>query len=353
MKHAILSVALLLTAGGLALAQEKFELPANEPALVYSLPRTELCVEVDVEKVTEIPGEFCQYSGRYLAEKDVITEEKTSYRVKEVRVHARAVSDPARTYVLTAMKDVPMQHIAVDRRGLLRGINVPPETATHKLPQGPQPKPEVLPAVDKPLPLTEEYMLASSVSKMAEGAARQIYRIRESRLSLLTADVDQLPADGESLKTMLKGMDDMEKELTELFVGTKRCEVRTHTLHLTPAAAMKDEVLFRLSPIEGLVDANDLSGSPFYINVTPETIDTYQPKSAGKKASAAQPLYSVLPATTQVSISDGKEVLFSRSFSMPQFGQTVPIPAELLQNKDVRIYIDENTGRLLTVASGK
>ena len=327
MKPSILITTALLLAGGIAPAQERFELPQGEPVLVYSLPRTGLCIEVDVEKTTETPGEFYQYSGRYLAEQDVITAGRVTYRVTGVRVKPRAEADPARTYAVAGSKECPLPAVSVDGRGLLRGINVPPEKAHHAL------------------PLTEEYMLASSTAKMAEGAAKQIYRIRESRLALLTADVDQLPADGESLRAMLDGMDSMERELTELFTGTTVHETSTHTLHLLPVAAMQNEVLFRLSPLKGLVPADDLSGAPYYINVAPETIDTYVPDQSGKKA-ARPDLYTVLPAPTRVTIGDGREECFSGQFLLPQFGQLVPVPAELLR-QGARIAVDVETGRML------
>lgn len=348
MKQSILTVAALLLAGGFASAQERFELPLGEPVLVYSLPRTELCIEVDIEKTTETPGEFYQYSGRYLAEKEVITDERTTYRVTDVRVKPRAQADPARTYAVAASKECPLNLVSVDGRGLLRGINVSPEEPRPVIPAAriapAKPAPQA-----KPLPLTEEYMLASSTAKMAEGAAKQIYRIRESRLALLTADLDPLPADGESLKAMLDGMDRMERELTELFTGTTVRETSTHTLHLLPTAAMQNEVLFRLSPLKGLVPADDLSGAPYYINIVPETIDTYVPDKAGKKVARPE-LYSVLPATTRVTIGNGRDACFSGQFLMPQFGQVIPIPTELLSQQDVRITVDEETGRLLDIS---
>ena len=144
---------------------------------------------------------------------------------------------------------------------------------------------------------------------------------------------------------MLDGMDSMERELTELFTGTTVRETTTHTLHLLPVAAMQNEVLFRLSPLKGLVPADDLSGAPYYINVAPATIDTYVPGQSGKKA-ARPDLYTVLPAPTRVTIGDGREECFSGQFLLPQFGQLVPVPAELLR-QGARIAVDVETGRML------
>ncbi len=347
MKKTMLTVCCLLGLCCLGVAQERFELLLNEPFVVYSLPKTALQIEVDVEKITQTPGEFYQYSGRYLAEKDVITEARTAYQLKGVRVKAQAQCDLTRTFALTAKKKIPLPNIAVDERGLLRGINIPLVTTRPPLSLRPEkPSPKAAPS-DKPLPLTEEYMLASSTAKMAEGAAKQIYRIRESRIALLTADVDQLPADGESLKTMLARMDKMERELTELFTGSTVRETVTHTIDFVPTEAVDGQVLFRLSSLKGIVDANDLSGSPYYISIAPDTIGTYKKKRYKKKDLANRPaLYSVLPVSTQVSIDDGKNTLFSQTYTMPQFGELIPIPTELLQG-NLQIWIDENSGRLL------
>ena len=45
---------------------------------------------------------------------------------------------------------------------------------------------------------SEELLMAGSTAKQAEVAAKQIYRIRESRMNILTGDADNLPPDGEA-----------------------------------------------------------------------------------------------------------------------------------------------------------
>ncbi len=344
MKKCILLLAVLFGLNSLSISQNNFSID-GEPAVIYSLPKTELCIEIEVEKTTQTPGEFYRYSERYLATKDVITGEKTNYRLKEVKVKTRSVADPARTYSVTSTKSFPLNNISVNEKGIICGINVPCKATFSSKKTAEKTKAET--ETSRPLPLTEEYMLAGSTAKMAEGAAKQIYRIRESRIALLTADVDQLPADGESMKAMLEGMDKMEKELTELFTGNNIVESQTYTIYLDPSPAMKDEVLFRISSLKGLVAANDLSGSPYYISITPSTISS-QP-GTGRKSTGAPELYSVLPAPTQITIGDGKNTYYSEQFLIPQFGITVPLPEDLLKRKDAKIRIDERTGRLLRV----
>jgi hypothetical protein len=345
MKKCIVLFAVLFSLNSFVAAQTEFSLPAGGAVLVYSLPKTELSIEVEIEKVMQTPGEFFRFSERYLAVTDVITTERTSFRLKSVRITPRSEADLSRTYTLAVDRKNPL-NISVNANGLLCGINVPCQATAARCTK-PTEQTTTASTVSKPLPLTEEFMMAGSVVRMAEGAAKQIYRIRESRIALLTADLDQLPADGESLNTMLRGLDEMERELTELFIGTTTTETQTHTILLTPSEAMRDEVLFRISSLSGLVSANDLSGVPYYINIIPTNINV-QPMRNNRQPAPAM-MYSILPAVTQITIGDGRSIFFAEQFLMPQFGVTVPISEELLRRKDVKIHIDEQTGRLLSV----
>jgi hypothetical protein len=330
----------------MAPAQVPFSLTDGECAVVYSLPKAELCVEVQTEKVTQKPGMFYRYSERYLAATRVITSEKTTYRLKSVAVKTHAIPDPARTYKFVKSKNTETVNISENSQGLLCGVNVPVKqdlklTPVVTIPSTDQSQNEVL------LPLGEEYMMAGSEAKLAEGAAKQIYRIRESRVGLLTADVEKLPADGASLNSMLEGLNKMECELTELFVGKIITETQTQTLIIPLDSALNSHVLFRMSALRGLVPADDLSGTPYYINITPALIHTVV---AGSKTKKEVPgLYSVLPASTQVVISDGINNYFSGQFFIPQFGKVIPISENVIQQKKVKIYIDPETGRLLQI----
>lgn len=324
---------------------QSFSLTDGQSALVYSLPKTKLCVEVEIEKTTQKPGTFYRYSERYLATTNVITSEKTNYRLKSVSVKTVAVPDTARTYQIIPASNSQITHLSVNQQGILCGVNVPalPEKAininrTILKNNG---------ASGNLLPLGEEYMMAGSEAKLAEGAAKQIYRIRESRLSLLTADVEKLPADGASMKSMLDGLDAMEHQLTELFIGSTNTEVQRQTIFLTPVSALNSEVIFRLSALRGLVAADDLSGIPYYITLKPQNVvvTPADPKAKTEKAG----LYYVLPASTDISIGDGINTNFDGVFYMPQFGKTVPLPESLFKQKQIKVRIDQQTGRLLGI----
>lgn len=332
--------------GLLATAQNPFSLTEGQSVLVYSLPKTELCIEIVTEKVTEKPGIFYRYSERYLAINKVITEEKTSYKLKSISIKPRTVADPKRTYSFVPAKKTNQSHLLVDEKGILCGLNISLPKEEKKEINIRRTNPEAASSSDL-LPLGEEYMMAGSEAKLAEGAAKQIYRIRESRLGILTADVEHLPQDGSSFKTVLDGLNKMENQLTELFVGKVTSEINTTTICFTPESSVSKEVLFRLSAFNGVVSKDDLSGKPFYISVSPATIPTAGADPKGKKEIAA--LYYALPASTIINISDGVSTLYNEVLDVPQLGKVIPLSDDFVEQPNIKLRFDTKTGRLLSV----
>ncbi|MFT3751740.1 MAG: DUF4831 family protein [Paludibacter sp.] len=89
---------------------------------------------------------------------------------------------------------------------------------------------------------------------------------------------------------------------------------------------------------------NDLSGAPYYISLRPQTINSVQADSKPVVG-----LNYVLPAATDVVIGDGINPNFSGQFYIPQFGKVVSLPEGLFKQRDVKVHIDSQTGRLLSI----
>lgn len=325
-------------------AQKNLVLTEGSSVFVYALPKTVLYFDVEVEKITQTPGQFYQYSQRYLATTDVITEQKVSYRVKSINMHTKVIADPDRTFQMDTKTAV--NYPIVNNQGILCGVNVPlPE---HKIVEKKIIKSETTqPVASTLLPLGEEFMMAGSTAKLAEGAAKQIYRIRESRMMLLGGDMEAQPSDGKALNTMLEGLDRTEAELTSLFTGKTNIETKIHTITYIPDSVVANQVLFRLSAQRGLVDAGDLGGVPFYISIFADSIklQARDPKSKPEQTS----IFTVLPAKSKVKITDGSKTYLENELQVPQFGVVIPLSEKIFKLRNVKIQIDPNTGRLLSI----
>lgn len=324
--------------------KEKKEKPepkakVHEPAVIYSLPKTVLVLELEVSKVTEKPGPYFNYSDRLLALKDVVKEQKTYWEISNVRVYDKGVPDKNKTFELTDKN----ANIQLTREGLICGINYPcpVDSEPVKIKDKSTKDKEDNASFDN-MVLTEDQLVANNVSKMAENAAKQIFRIRDSRLNLITGDNEKLPADGESLKLMLKKMDQAEASLMELFTGKKIKSTITRTVEITPDKGMKNEVIMRFSTLNGLVDKDDLSGTPFYMTVTNEK---NQLSSASTKGESGY-FYNI-PAKARVEISFGDKPFFDEIIPVAQFGSVQALPDKLAKKGKVRY--EPKTGTILSI----
>lgn len=328
-------------------AKENVNLNQEQNALVYSLPQTEFCIEIEIEKTTQKTGVYNQYAQRYLATDQIILEDKTNYILKNIQIGSRVVADANRTYILQLEENI-LSQICVNSNGILSGINVQNTLENYKIPSTNKIFNEKADEATL-LPLGEEYMMAGSNAKLAEGAAKQIYRLRESRVSLLTGDLEKLPSDGKSLSTMLEGLDKMEKQLTELFVGKTKTEVIRKTIFLIPDSInTKQQVLFRLSSQKGLVTSTDLSGKPYFIIFSPEK-PILKPADYSLKNNKNLSINTILPALTNLNITDGVKSIYSNNILIPQFGVVIPLSIEELAKQKTKVQIDTTTGRILSI----
>ncbi|MBR1630364.1 MAG: DUF4831 family protein, partial [Paludibacteraceae bacterium] len=307
----------------------------GEATQVYFLPKNTLRFDVRIAKVTETAGIFYQYAERYLGTKQVITENKTYYQLRAIDIKTNALPDSTKAFQLTPTADCLIQ---TDRHGILRSVNAPTspsQKSGHADHRQHTPRPSLL-------PLGEEQMMSGSIAKMAESTAKQIYRIREARLNLLSGDMDNMPADGESLQTMLKGLDRQERQLCELFIGTRQVEERTEHIVIDPTEDVTRQILFRFSTHDGVVDADDLSGSPCYWSMH---ISRVGYDSAAKPKSTKSRLYYNMPGTARVSVAADNLPVIEREVALAQYGIIIPLPDKLI-NDGVRIMYDTKTGAI-------
>lgn len=311
--------------------------------IAYSLPKTVFVIEIEAVKTIKLVGPYYRFSERYLGTKDVITENNTTWAVKAVKIREKAIPDPAHRYLIKPDMASAASFVTLTPQGLLYGINVPLQASKKMVhPQHATVAPDL---TFSGAVLNEEALQANSVAKMAELSAKQIYRLRDSRMNLLTGDNDKLP-DGKALELMLAGIDKSEKELTALFLG-KTVEASAFlTYEVMPEKEMKSEVLFRLSNLGGVVSRDDLSGQPFYINVK----DLSDRSFVARERSSQNGLYYRIPGQAEISIVDPQgNVISHKNVEVAQFGVLQSLPASIFNKSALKVRFNPETGSLLSV----
>lgn len=337
-------------------------LPEDEAVVVYYMPQTQLLFTVEYDEIVTEVGPFYQYSARYLGTKDVQMKAEKQFVLNKVIFMPMAAADTTRSYVLQD-KSGKAQMVSLSPWGTLEGYNCQKSdircqhgSADREKPDFSHPHQPCKPGCEclvgtettNLMPLLEEQLMASSTAKMAEGAAKQIYRIREMRLNLLAGDVEKYPSDGEALKRVLAEMDKREQELTALFIGRRIVTHHVHHVTYIPASTGKkaDGILFRFSKYYGIVANDDLSGEPVKIQISKSAHQLFTPEKPTKQA--APTLYYNLPGSGEMKVQYGEQVLVDHPVEVAQWGVSVPVNSALL-NGSTKIIFNPTTGNIISI----
>ena len=312
--------------------------------IIYSLPKTELNIIVTARHTIEKPGPFYQYAERYLATKDIITINNESWTIENIDIQTTAIADPNRTFQVAIDNKGIANNISFYKENIIAGVNIEFNNAKNS------DNLINLDNIDKTLSfdysaLNEEALIATSIPKMAEMVARQIYHIRESRTALLTADIDQLP-DGKALKTMLNQLEKEEEELIAFFVGKTISYTVTKTYNITPDDDLKHHVIARISTSEGLTDANNVIGEPIYINIAGSYYNA--PLSDPKQEKAPKGFYYNVPGKATITV-ECPDFNTQKTLPIAQFGYTTNLNATLTNNKTAKITFNPELGTIISI----
>lgn len=336
--HRIL-VAALVCAASVASAQ-------TVEGTSYYLPKTALQLTLLVEKTTYQPGEFAAYAQRYMKKNDVQLESSTTYRLIDTKIATFALPDTAKRFTLSLDKRYSISEVARTDNGILLAINAEGKTIE---------KPAKFVAAPKPKPLNpkdymnEDILTAGSTAKMAQLIAQEIYDIRDSRNQLQRGQAEFMPKDGQQLQIMMAGLDTQERALRQVFEGVTERDTTELTLEFIPTEPVERQLLFRFSRHFGLVDADDLSGAPYYLRITAEA-KPQQPEEPKKKDKDDIGLNVNMPVKTTATLYDGNAPIKKLDFQAPQFGTIENLSGALFGKKQTsKIILNPITGGLESI----
>lgn len=353
MKHGILTT-LILGMALLATAQDVVQLRPekfNDYALNYYLPKTVTEIEFVASKTTRKAGEYYQYARKYLGISDVITEDSETWHLESATITSRGEANTDERYQLT-FKAGQTPYIFVSEEHTILSVNTAPDTnITTTATAANQ---DVINDIDSSKALSSDILMSGSIAKMAEMAAKQIYRIRESRMDILTGDADNMPADGESLRIVIEQLEQQEQALTALFEGTTSVEYVTQKMVYTPTDKVENQVILRFSEHLGFVDASDLCGAPIYLSVDVTERGEYPLDNKGvvKKVPKGALAYNI-PGKIDISLHFDSKTLAREELSVAQLGVVFGLDPALLSRKKERTYVvfDPTTGGITQIGT--
>ena len=321
----------------------------NELALVYYMPQTVMDIAITYTVETEEPGLFHAYAKRYLGIEEVVRTNTQRAEIVSVEVQSRSQVDLNRPVKVLPEEGMETQLLSLYPNGTLFGYNVPAPhskktTAEAKSPTRKQYyRPDVL-------PLTEEHFKTQTTAQAAESVAKQIYRIREAKMYLLSGEIENAPGDGEGLEVALKELNKQERQLVQLFTGKRTRETLTETVTYIPTKS-EEKALLYFSLENGITAEEDASALPLMIHfVARKQILAPHIGKASKKAPVPSQIYYNLPGSGAYSLTYDGAVLHEGTMPVAQFGIAVPLAKSLFMGKTLpRIYFDRQTGNISSI----
>ena len=137
--------------------------------------------------------------------------------------------------------------------------------------------------------------------------------------------------------------------LTRLFEGSSSVETLTREITFIPQDNINDQVLFRFSSKQGVLDADDLGGDPIYINLrVTERAPELSPKDAEKKEKAMKGIIYNLPGKAQLEIKTAQNTLFRGELQVVQFGTQESLAPVMFEDKKspVKVVFYPETGAI-------
>lgn len=321
---------------------------SNNFGVAYSLPLTTFTIDAEVTKITSKAGPYYKYAEKYLGVKDVITEDKVVFQLDKVTLENKGIPDKENSYMVEFKSGTTAPFVYLTEEGLICSINAEVDESIFSADS--TKKKKVVPAgINSASVLSEELLMAGSTAKQAEVAAKQIYRIRESRLNILTGEADNLPPDGDAMKLVIEQLEQQEKALTNLFTGVVNKESLQKQFTIQPAGNMEKEILFRFSELMGIVDADNLGGTPVYINLTAtEKAPVLDPKEAEKKLKNMKGIIYNLPGKATIEIKMNNKTLYQGEHQVTQFGSQESLAPSMFEDKKapVKVYFYPQTGAI-------
>ena len=328
---------------------------ANDYGLVYTLPVTALDITVEAERTLSRPGEFFRYSRKYL-NIDPVKAEQESWRLKSVTITSHGVADPDEQYMVQ-FKSGSTPFMLIDENGFPLTINLDAYQAPEapELPVSTPAQPTVLESPSAQTAFTEEMVQSKSSAKRAELAAAKIFEIRQNRNDIISGQADAMPSDGKAMQLALDNLGMQESVLTAMFEGTTQTSTEVASYTLIPDGSDQLRlVIGRLSQTKGLVDADDLSGEPIYLEVTATRVGQVPTNERGEERKLPKGgfVYRIPGECSASVIYDGR-VVASGTFELAQTGVTFALEPGMFSDKKAPAYVVLNpaTGAIVELGT--
>ncbi len=357
---------------------QKRKADLNVPStVVYALPQTVFSVDVLVEKKIQKVGPFASFSEKYIGVTPKIISNGVDWNIKSIALTEEGEVDPQHFYKLTSVGNYQPNLIQLTPKGLIQGFNMT-QSKTEKEVAASLIKEEIFVEIEYgkfsidpnllitndtvykvvetdtafiKVPELKEQAKAKSIEDKAKEAAHQLFKLRKRRFKILTANYEVLPPDGKAYEVIVRELDKLEKEYLALFLGKEVRVMEKGQFSYTPSSNDKGGVIFRISPAKGLVDVSDLKAVPVRVVFKDLSVTSELPVlPQDPNVTTNSLIHYRIPGQAEVSILQGKKLLYKKNHLISQFGKVMTMPSQVLMHEGYRIEFYPESGAIKSIS---
>ena len=302
----------------------------------YSLPQTVLVFNVEAQKETFYAGPYARFAQKYLG----ITAElydKISYTVTSVKMVPAVEADQTVRYTYEMNGLSQPIYLQLTSQGLIsgpagaysadKGWKYPVGKGTgfsdKGIPSNLAERTNTLYESDNSA-VRQNVIVEKTTEDKAKEVAKKIFEIRENKYKILVGETDATYS-GEAMKATIDALNKLEHDYMTLFTGFSEYGSQTASFEVIPGVRNNQTyIAFRLSDEDGLVPADNVSGKPYFVQLTVEEI-----APAKEPESKVKPLQVVkyrIPAVCGVRLTDGMSTLLQTRVPVYQLGIVASYP---------------------------
>lgn len=332
-----------------ASAQKKSD---AEGYMTYSLPSTAIVLEVEAVQEKFYAGPYAAYAEKYLGIK-ARQKDETTFQLTGIKMTPLLEADQSRRYTLNVKKgqingtflklssvglisfsdakfgDESVWRFPTDGQGNFNGMGVSSNLTSEAAVLYRNGRKDSF--YDR-VSVKQDMLVEKSVEQRAAETAEMILKLRKQRLQIVTGDTDATYS-GEAMGAAITEITRLEEEYMMLFAGYTESQTQKMRFEVVPQADKEDQiyVAFRLSDTAGLVPADNLSGKPVIMEITPQefSVPVVDVEDKNKKEVLA---YYRIPAICTVRLMDGANLLLQSRMPIYQLGQESSLPVNVIMN---------------------
>ncbi len=298
----------------------------------YALPQTTITLEVEAVRENFYAGPYAKFAQKYLGV-DARQEDQQTCTLSAVKMTPVIEADQSNRYFVTPDKN-SMSFLSLTSQGLIavndgsfgngsqwrfasqagadfsdKGVssNLTSEATT------------LFRGVDgNRVGVQQSMVVQKSLEQRAQEAAEMIFELRKKRVQIVTGDTDATYS-GEAMGAALSEIAALEKEYMSMFIGYSDFQTQKLKCDVVPEKDRKSQtyVAFRISDTDGIVSADNMSGKPYLIELTPQPVSPASGRGTAAKGNVA--VYRI-PAICSVKLTDGVNPILQDRVAVYQLG---------------------------------